>query len=276
MRRMRPPGFASPVFLGNIAGKRAKVKALLPDAVARRFDPAQRFGLRLTLFALALLLVAVPFAFLTLQVLTEGPLVRADRSVAEHLHGYAVRSGELVAVLEVISFVGKPICLWAVVGVAVVFLLRRGRYRLVIFLVASGIGGGVVDTVLKLAVDRPRPELEDPVAVAFGKSFPSGHAMMSVVVYGGLLLVFLPVVHRRWRVTAVACVGVLVLAIGLSRLALGVHFVSDVLGGWVMGLAWLAASVAAFSIWRQERGRQPVEALKGLEPEAADDLSASV
>jgi membrane-associated phospholipid phosphatase len=251
------------------------MKALLPDAVARRFDPAGRFGLRLTLFALALLLVAVPFTFLTLQVLTEGPLVRADRSVADHLHGYATRSGGLVAVLEVISFAGKPVWLWGVVGAAVLFLVRRGQYRLAVFLVASGIGGGVVDTVLKVAVDRPRPELEDPVAVAFGKSFPSGHAMMSLVVYGGLLLVFLPVIQRRWRTTVVACVGALILAIGLSRLALGVHFVSDVLGGWVMGLAWLVASVAAFSIWRQERGRDPVEPLEGLEPEAAADLSAS-
>lgn len=251
------------------------MKALLPDAAARRFDPAQRFGLRLTLFAHALLLVAVPFAFLAVQVLTEGPLVRADRSVAEDLHGYAARSPGLVSVLEVISFLGKPIWLCAIVGAAALLLLRRRLYRLVGFLVASGVGGGAVDSVLKLAVDRPRPDLAGPVAEAFGKSFPSGHAMMSLVVYGGLLLVFLPVVHRRWRVTVVACVTALVAAIGLSRLALGVHFVSDVVAGWVMGLAWLAASVAAFSIWRQERGRRPVEPLEGLEPEVAADLAAS-
>lgn len=251
------------------------VKAILPDAVARRFDPAQRFGLRLTLFALALLLVAVPFTFLTLQVMNEGAFVRFDRSAAEHLHGYAARSRALVSVLEAISFLGKPIWLWGMAGGAVLFLVRRRRYRLALFLAASGVGGGIVDTVLKLAVDRPRPELTDPVATAFGKSFPSGHAMMSLVVYGGLLVVFLPVVHRRWRVPAAIAVGALVLAIGLSRLALGVHFVSDVLGGWVMGLAWLSLSVAAFSIWRQERGRLPVEPLEGLEPEAAADLSVS-
>ena len=251
------------------------MKALLPDSVARRFDPAQRFGLRLTLFAVALILVAVPFTFLTLQVLSEGPLVRLDRSIAEDIHDYSVRSRELVSVLEVLSFLGKPIWLWGMVGLAVVFLLQRRRLRLALFLVASGLGGGLVDTALKLAVDRPRPQLENPVATAFGKSFPSGHAMMSLVVYGGLLLVFLPVVHRRWRVPAAAGVAALVLSIGLSRLGLGVHFVSDVVGGWVMGLAWLVLSVAAFSTWRQERGRRPVEPLGGLEPEAAADLSAS-
>lgn len=250
------------------------MQGLLPDALARRFDPAQRFGLRLTLFAFALLLVAVPFTVLTVQVLSEGPLVRADRSVAERLHTYAVGSPNLVSLLQALSFLGKPIWLWFLVGLALFVLLRRHRRRLALFLVTTSLGGGLVDTVLKLAVNRPRPDLENPVAHAFGKSFPSGHAMTSLVVYGALVLVFLPVVPRRRRWLVVAGVATLVLAIGLSRLALGVHFVSDVLAGWVMGAAWLAASVAAFSIWREERGRAPVEPMRGLEPEAAADLSA--
>lgn len=72
------------------------MRGLLPEPVARRFDPAQRFGLRLSLFAFAPLLVAVPFAALTVQVLTEGPLVRADRAVAEDLHDDAARSPDSV------------------------------------------------------------------------------------------------------------------------------------------------------------------------------------
>lgn len=99
--------------------------------------------------------------------------------------------------------------------------------------------------------------------------------MTSLVVYGGLLLVFLPIVAHRRRIAVAAATAALVVAIGISRLALGVHFVSDVLAGWVLGLAWLVASVAAFSVWRQERGREAVEPLEGLEPEAAADLSAS-
>jgi len=64
----------------------------------------------------------------------------------------------------------------------------------------------------------------------------------------------------------------LVGAIGFTRLALGVHYISDVLGGVVLGLAWLAASTAAFSTWRLERGRPAVDPMEGLEPEAAADL----
>jgi undecaprenyl-diphosphatase len=97
--------------------------------------------------------------------------------------------------------------------------------------------------------------------------------MSSTVVYGALLLVFLPLVARRLRPALIAAVALLVGAIGFSRLALGVHYISDVLGGYVLGLAWLAASVAAFSTWRVERGRPPVDALEGLEPEVAADLA---
>lgn len=134
------------------------------------------------------------------------------------------------------------------------------------------IGGGIVDTIVKVAVDRPRPELEFPLATAFGKSFPSGHAMSSTVTYGALLLVFLPVVHRRLRAPAFVLTLGLVLVIGAARLLLGLHFVTDVLGGYVLGLAWLAGSAAAFSIWRKEEGKPTVGVSEGLEPEAAEDL----
>lgn len=96
--------------------------------------------------------------------------------------------------------------------------------------------------------------------------------MSSTFVYGSLLLTFLPVIGRRYRPVVVGGAMLLVLAIGFSRLALGVHYITDVVGGVVLGLAWLAASTAAFSIWRVERGRPPVDVSEGLEPEAAEDL----
>jgi undecaprenyl-diphosphatase len=96
--------------------------------------------------------------------------------------------------------------------------------------------------------------------------------MSSTFTYGALLLVFLPAVARRYRPAIVAGAALLVAAICFSRLALGVHYISDVLGGVVLGLAWLVASTAAFSIWRVQRGRPPVEVSEGLAPEAAEDL----
>jgi membrane-associated phospholipid phosphatase len=242
----------------------------LPASVRRRLDPDARYGLRLSLFALAFLLVAIPFGLLLDQVKNNRGLVRLDTSAANHLHGWVRGSDELVRNLKVLTFFGSPVWFYIIVIPAVIWLWRKGHPRLAIFLVVTTLGGGLVDTVVKEAVNRARPSLTDPVATAHGKSFPSGHAMSSTFTYGALLLVFLPVVARRYRPVAVGAAALLVVAICFSRLALGVHFITDVVGGVVLGLAWLAASTAAFSIWRVERGRPPVHVSEGVEPEAAD------
>jgi membrane-associated phospholipid phosphatase len=242
------------------------------EAVRRRLDPEARYGLRLTLLAVAFLLVAVPFGWLLSQVQHHGTLVRLDTAAARDLHGWVRGSPHLVTALKVLTFFGSPPWLWLLVAVAVVVTWRSHHLRLCVFLAVTTVVGGLLDSVVKVAVDRPRPSLVDPVATAHGKSFPSGHAMSSTIVYGALLMVFLPVLARRLRPAVVTLAATLVVAIGFSRLALGVHYISDVVGGYVLGLAWLVASVAAFSTWRVERGRAPVEPMAGLEPEAAADL----
>jgi membrane-associated phospholipid phosphatase len=240
-----------------------------------RLHPEQRYGLRLTLFAIAIVLVFVPFGLLLKQVVDEGSLTIYDRAVVQSLHALVLSNRWMVAPLQVLSFLGKPIWFYILVGIACVYLLWNGRKRLTLFLIATGLVGGLIDTAVKVIVSRDRPVLDDPVATAFGQSFPSGHAFTSTAIYGALLLVFLPAIPKRMRSGSIAACVVLVAAICFSRLALGVHFFSDVLGGVVLGGAWLVASVAAFSIWRTERGRKPVEAKRGLEPEAAKDLKVS-
>ena len=249
---------------------------MLPDAVRRRLDPDERYGLRLTLFAVALVLVGVPFGILTDQVVRSGPLLAVDQGVAEAVHAWVLRRGDgFVTALRAVSWLGRPPLLTLLVGVAATFVFARGRTRLAVFLVVTGTLGGLIDTAVKILVNRPRPVFDTPLAHAMGKSFPSGHAMSSTVVYGALLLAFLPAVPRRARPAVAGGTVLLVLSIAASRVGLGVHFLSDVVGGVVLGLAWLAASVATFRVWRDERGRRPEPIGEGLEPEAADDLSVA-
>ena len=242
------------------------------DSLRRRLDPDARYGLRVTLFAIAFVLIAVPFGLLLDQIKHHGSLVRLDTSAANHLHNWVRRSHTLVTSLKVLTFFGTPVWFYLLVIPATIWVWRSGHPRLAIFLVVTTLGGGLVDTVVKVLVNRPRPSLVDPVATAHGKSFPSGHAMSSTFTYGALLLVFLPVIARRHRAATVGAAALLVVAICFSRLALGVHYITDVVGGVVLGLAWLAASTAAFSVWRVQRGRPPVDVSEGLAPEAAQDL----
>ena len=106
---------------------------------------------------------------------------------------------------------------------------------------------------------RPRPMVDQPLVHEAGASFPSGHAQAAVAGYGILLLVFLSVLRGLWRRAAIAVALMMVIGIGFSRVALAAHFVSDVIVGFVLGGAWLAATTALFSAWRVERGRPKVQ-----------------
>lgn len=234
----------------------------------RRLDPAQRYGLRLTLFVLAILIVAIPFGLLLREVTQEGPLTKVDTAAANELHEVVREVPWFVSLLQAISFLGGPLWFYLVIPLGALYMYRQGHPRLAIFLIVTTLLGGVIDSIVKILVDRPRPSLEQPIATAHGKSFPSGHSMTSVVGYGALLLVFLPEIARRWRTWVWVGAIALVLAIGFTRLALGVHYISDVLGGYALGLGWLVAATAAFSTWRVERGKEPVQATEGIAPEA--------
>lgn len=235
-----------------------------------RLDPDAKGGLRLTLAVVGGLLVAVPFALLLLLVVDHwGPLQRLDLSLAQRLNGYAFPHPGYVTVLKVLTNGGSP-AVFEALSVVVAVLLVRKQPRLAGWLVVTVFGGGLLSTVVKVAVGRRRPLLPHPVAHAASASFPSGHALGSIVAVGALLLVGLPRVRAAARPVLLAIGVLVVLVIGFSRLGLGVHYLSDVVGGWVLGAGWLAATTAAFAAWRRDRGavERPVTAgLQGTGPE---------
>lgn len=242
-----------------------------PVRRAARLDPDARGGLRLTLAALAGLLLAIPFTLLLLLVVDHwGPLQRLDLHLDESLNRYAFHHAGYVSALRTISNTGSPLMFELVsVLVAAVLLVRR-QPRLAVWLVVTVFGGGLLSQVVKSAVGRKRPLLLHPVAHALSASFPSGHALGSVVGVGALLLVGLPYARRSLRPLLITLGVLVVLAVGFSRLGLGVHYLSDVLGGYILGAGWLAATTAAFAAWRRDRGRAPRPVTEGLEPAAPE------
>ncbi|MFD2768177.1 phosphatase PAP2 family protein [Micromonospora eburnea] len=201
------------------------------------------------------------------------PLYHADHEVAEWFNALVAPHHPLVTVLQAITDLGgRPVLIW-LVTIAVLGLLIRRQGRLAVYLIITGVGGLILDPSLKALVGRLRPVVDVPITHAPGNSFPSGHALGSFVAYGALLLVFLPAMAPRWRRPAIALAGLLVFLVGLTRIALGVHFVSDVLGGWLLGVAWLGVTAYAFRLWRRERGRPVPPIGEGLEPEAGKEIS---
>jgi undecaprenyl-diphosphatase len=168
----------------------------------------------------------------------DNALVRFDHHVVETLHEHA--SPALIDVFKGVTWFGSP-ALWIINPCAGVFLLWRRRWDdLLTGLMVIG-GGELLSTFLKELIARPRPVWTDPIVVEKSFAFPSGHAMSSLLTYGFLALLLGRALYRR-RARAALVVGTVLLIglIGFSRLVLGVHYPSDVLGGYTIGGAWFS------------------------------------
>src|SRR5690349_13811908 len=230
---------------------------------------------RRTLVPLAVVTAAaLVFTVLLLLVrLQWAPLESVDHHAATGLNSLVAGHPAVVRIIKAVTWLGSGGVLWTLTGMAAVVLAIRRRWRLVIFLLVAGAGELALDPVLKALVGRLRPVVAHPIAHGNGDSFPSGHSLGSFVCYGALFLVFLPALRGTWRRVFTAVTIVLIAAIGISRLLLGVHYISDVLGGWTLGLTWLGITAFAFELSRQAAGAPVTDPVtEGLEPEARADL----
>jgi len=203
------------------------------------------------------------------------PLESVDHGAAADLNSAVAGDKTLVTVIKAITWLGSDGVLWTVTGAAAVLLALRKRWRLALYLLVAGAGALIMDPVLKSLVGRARPVVAHPVAHGLGNSFPSGHSLGSIACYGAVLLVFLPAVRPgAWRRAFIAVITVLVALIGISRVLLGVHYLSDVLGAWALGITWLGITAFAFELSRHATGEPVTDPLsQGLEPEARGDLA---
>jgi undecaprenyl-diphosphatase len=223
---------------------------------------------------LAVTAAALVFTILLVLVrLQWRPLESVDHGAAARINGLIAGHAALVSVVKAVTWLGSDGVLWTIIGVSAVFLAFRRRWRLVAYLLVTGAGALVMDPILKDLVGRLRPVVAHPIAHGGGNSFPSGHSLGSIVCYGAVFLVFLPAARGRWRTVLRAVVVTLVALIGISRILLGVHYLSDVLGGWTLGIAWLGLTAFAFELTRRAEGQPVTDPLaEGLEPEARHDL----
>ncbi|WP_245674760.1 phosphatase PAP2 family protein [Herbidospora cretacea] len=232
--------------------------------------PDGALGARLTVAALAAAILLVPFMLLLVLVKSAfTPLNRLDQGVAADLHAYALQNPAFADVMRFITDALAPETWRVLVGGAAVYMVLRGAPRLAIWAVTTVIVGGVIGLAVKVVVERARPMLPEPVSWAPGWSFPSGHALNAALGAVTLVLVLLPVLHGVWRAVAWVVAALVSLTVAFTRVALGVHWVSDVVAGIILALVVVFATTAAFEAWRRRMGRPPVEPhMQGVEPES--------
>ena len=217
-------------------------------AIARR---VQDLGPTLTVGLLVLAAGGWAFGALAEEV-AEGD-TGLDNRIADELHEHATRP--LTEFFEAVTTLGNGIVLAGVAAIAAYLLARRRYYAEAVLMVLAYVGAQALSFSLKLAFRRDRPFFTDPLATVSTYSFPSGHATVSIAVYGALCLVLVRRLTGPARVVCVAAAVLLVSLIGFSRLYLGVHFLSDVLAGYSVGIAWLALCVVVLDLHHRRRSR---------------------
>lgn len=219
--------------------------------LAARFARGQQLGLHLTIGLAISALGLWLFVEVTEAVIEHDRLTQFDLTLLEWLHARATPAG--YDIFNAISLLGSGVALTAVGLVVAVVLGVQRQWFVLTGWVAAFAGGGLLNWMLKQLIQRPRP----PYATAFifdaTWSFPSGHAMSSLIGYGMLayVLVSLWMQRRSVRVSIVSVAALLILAIGFSRLYLGVHYFSDVVGGYAAGVLWLSVCVSGVEIARR-------------------------
>jgi undecaprenyl-diphosphatase len=155
------------------------------------------------------------------------------------------RSRGLDAAMVEVTTLGTEIVVIMIVAVAALFLVLTQHKYSAILLLASTIGGIVLDGILKLEFNRPRPAIFIPAVHTVTSSFPSGHAMSAAVVYSTVAYLAARLHKRRWaRWLVMTAALIMIAAISISRLYLGVHYPSDVVAGVAIGLAWAGFCMA--------------------------------
>jgi undecaprenyl-diphosphatase len=207
---------------------------------------------------LHLIIGLVTFAIMTLilgeiaeDIRNGEPLTLIDAQINTWLHLH--RSPWLTTVFLRITSLGSTIPVICITVAAGLYLLWKRQLHWLAAVWLSVFGGMLLNKFLKYVFQRPRPFFDDPILKLTSYSFPSGHTMAATVLYGVLAVLLVTKVKRRPSKVLVALSASLLIAlVGFSRMYLGAHYLSDVLGAIAEGLAWMSLCLTAVhSIWRR-------------------------
>lgn len=203
-----------------------------------------------------LLLVVFIWVFWMIGTSLNGPQIRSfDNDIISKVQSNI--SDKLTSIMLVITFFGsvKGVAIISVIAIIILFITRH-RLMCLFLALTIGLGAGVFNKILKLYFKRERPDIQ-PIIQEHGYSFPSGHSMGSMILYGCLAFVLFKVYKHKWAKLCGAIIGIImILIVGISRIYLGVHYPSDVVGGYIAGAFWLIICFNTYVMiekWKQRK-----------------------
>lgn len=198
---------------------------------------------------LVALLSVIPFLVIVLITLSGWEnLTKIDYQISQFF--YSWHDLRLTKIMTIITHLGDIVTQTTITVGTVVFLFALKKWRTALWYGLTVLGGALLlNGAIKEFYARARPSEIEPLVEIGGYSFPSGHSMGAMIVYGGLLFLILRFIRSNALKIAVGSLIVLaILSIGVSRVYLAVHFPSDVIGGFSLGLSWLVISIALLGL----------------------------
>jgi len=231
----------------------ASVAEVAEQLNAEATSPAVKFATGRIVAGFAAIIVCLLVLGALAATIRQQGLDGLDAAATPFLHGFA--SPALDAVMNGVTFIGSDNALAVLFVLALLCLIRLGRPRREWLFLGVALGGSLVlNEAMKLFFQRPRPTL--PYAILLpGYSFPSGHSMNSFVFYLSIALLIRVIGGRRAVAIAVVAAVLIALTVGTSRIYLGAHYLTDVIGGYTAGLLWLLIIAAIFEVGPRVRDR---------------------
>ena len=212
--------------------------------------PERLFSLRLALGAFVIIAAASLFGAIAEDIVNhDEPLGMLDLNVGQWLHRHATPAW--TSLMLFFSAVGAPVTVLTIASASAIFLFWRRQRRAALLLALTVPGGIFLNFTVKGVIHRHRPIFDNPIQTLASYSFPSGHAVGSTLLFGALAAIVIWHV-RDWRVRTLVPVGaaLLIVLICFSRIYLGVHYLSDVIAGVLVGIVWLSACLIAMEALR--------------------------
>jgi membrane-associated phospholipid phosphatase len=227
-----------------------------PGWLAARCRTGAPTGLALTAAVLTLATSAWSLALVTFSVVHHTGLARYDPRVLAFVTGH--RAPWLTSLAKVLTWLGSTVVLWPVAIIAGLGLWRWRRRWLPAVLPALALAGAWAGSLLiKGLVGRPRPPVADMLTVVHSRSYPSEHAAQALATWGMLALMLMAGRSARARVLLAAGAALIAFVVGLTRLYLGAHWMTDVLGGWALAGVWDSLLIICYLLARVAAPPEP-------------------
>jgi membrane-associated phospholipid phosphatase len=211
-----------------------------------------------------MLVGAVTFVALAINVRTNGPLTAWDVPVADALYVRATTGSDLARKAAIFAATFGKETAGIIMAVLGLYWLCRRQWRPLSLLVFGVLGGNFWFEVLSRFIQRRRPVFPDPLDPLPGPGFPSGHSIMALLLFSLIAYLIMPRLPRVWQLVAAGAAVLIPLLVGFSRMFLGSHYLTDVLGGYAFGMFWGGLVYTIFEIYFYRRASRKAETIPSI------------